>query len=99
MVYQGASLASNMSSQRKNKEPSPIELQQTGVPADYFDPNQSHSPTNVEAQIPPRPFPAPCSYLSQKLFWIVLGSLFALGCMIGGAFLGIKLGTDKALAE
>ena len=88
-----------MSSQRDSNVPSPIELQQTGVPADYSDPNHPHFPTDTEAQLPRRSFSTPRTCLSKRFVYIIFGLVLGLGLVVGGVFLGIKLGTDQALAE
>ncbi|KAI1665583.1 hypothetical protein L13192_10524 [Pyrenophora tritici-repentis] len=88
-----------VSFQRDSNGAPPIELQPTGVPADHSDRNHPHFPTDAEAQLLPRPSYATRSCLTKRFLWIMFGSVFALNCLIGAAFLGIKLGTDKAIAD
>lgn len=79
----------------RNNTGKPIEVQATGVPNDFADPNHPHFPHDPEAQLPERPYKY-VPFTSKKSTRIVLVVIFALLSYVAAALIGGKVGMNLA---
>ncbi|KAH7381242.1 hypothetical protein DE146DRAFT_279634 [Phaeosphaeria sp. MPI-PUGE-AT-0046c] len=71
-------------------QPEPFEMQRTGVPVDFHDPNDPHFPGDLETQAPSRPF------LSKKARWITAASGILVLSIVTAILVDGKLGMNSA---